>query len=123
MSTRPSPTSSSTSTCESGSGWQSGIRLLVALPPMIPASCAVVERVALRQVAQPARRLGRHQHGAARDGHAPQRRLVPDVDHLHRARRLVDVRQLVAHAAIARRLRAGAERDRDDAASCRPGSP
>ena len=42
MSTRPSPTSSSTSTCESGSGWQSGIRLLVAFAAMIPASLAVV---------------------------------------------------------------------------------
>ncbi len=42
MSTRPSPTSSSTSTWSSGSGWQSGISLLVSLAPMIPASFAVV---------------------------------------------------------------------------------
>ena len=67
MSTRPSPTVSSTSTTESGSGWQSGIRLLVRFAAMIPASCAVVERVALRQVADAARGLGRHQHRRPRD--------------------------------------------------------
>src|SRR5262245_61701442 len=42
MSTRASPTVSSTPTCESGSGWQSGMRLLVCFAAMIPASWAVV---------------------------------------------------------------------------------
>ena len=42
MSTRPSPTSSSTATWSSGSGWQRGMRRLVSFAPMIPASFAVV---------------------------------------------------------------------------------
>ena len=61
-----------------------------------PASCAVDERVALRQLPQPPRRLGRHPHGRRGDGAAPRERLVADVDHADVAG-LVDVRE-VAHS-------------------------
>ena len=53
---------------------------------MIPASCAVVERVALRQLAQPPRGLGRHAHRRRGDGAPPRERLGADVDHADVAR-------------------------------------
>ena len=63
---------------------------------MIPASCAVVERVALRQVAAAARAVsGAIRTDGARDRAAARERLAADVDHPHGAR-LVDVRE-VAH--------------------------
>ena len=53
------------------------------------------ERVALGQLAEALRRLGRHAHGRLRDGAPPRERLRADVDHADVAG-LVDVRE-VAH--------------------------
>ena len=58
---RRPPTSSSTSTCVSGSGWQSGISSHVRFAAMIPASCAVVSASPFGR-SRAARRLGRHAH-------------------------------------------------------------
>ena len=52
------------------------------------------QRVALRQVVDPARRLHRHQHRRPRGGLAPRDGLVADVDHLDVARGFVDVREV-----------------------------
>ena len=90
-------------TCESGSGWQSGISSAVRFAAMIPASCAVVSASPFGRSRSRAAVSGAMRTTRARDGTAALRRLAADVDHLHRAA-LVHVRQLV-HLAIPLRQR------------------
>ena len=92
---RSSRPRASTSTCDSGSGWQSGISSARPLRRHDPGELRGRERVALRQLAQPRGGLGRHRHRRPRHGPPPRERLLADVDHPH-GPRLVDVRE-VAH--------------------------
>ena len=53
---RPSPTVERTSTCVSGSGWQSGMSSDVRFAAMIPASCAVTSASPFGRSREPSRR-------------------------------------------------------------------
>ena len=71
------------------------------------------ERIALRQVVEPPRRLRRHPHLGVRDGAAARQLLAADVDHAHRSR-LVDVAEL-AHCLLRFRMCRSAPRCRQAA--------